>query len=111
MRPPRPESAHYVFVILPQGDMDETRYRQLRRQVLEAYCMAMKVRFPESLDLVGIATEPGEATARSQDVIYIDGRQWTPEMQAQAEVLHAKGVLKNTGPIQRATILEYPSSK
>ena len=51
--------------------------------------------FPEALDLVGVATEPGEATARSQDVIYIDARDWTPEMQAQAEDLHAKGVLKN----------------
>jgi len=78
MGPPRPGSAHYVFVILPQGDMDETRYRQVRRQVLEAYCMVLKVLFPEALDLVGVATEPGEATARSQDVIYIDARDWTP---------------------------------
>jgi hypothetical protein len=111
MGPPRPESAHYVFVILPQEDMDETLYRHIRRQVLEAYCMVLKVLFPEALDLVGIATEPGEATERSQDVIYIDARQWTPEMQAQAEDLQAKGVLKNTGPIQRSTILEYPGSE
>jgi hypothetical protein len=111
MGSPRPGSAHYVFVILPQGDMDETRYRQVRRQVLEAYCMVLKVLFPEALDLVGVATEPGEATARSQDVIYIDARDWTPEMQAQAEDLHAKGVLKNTRPIQRSTILEYPGSE
>ena len=111
MGSPRPGSAHYVFVILPQGDMDETRYWQVRRQVLEAYCMVLKVLFPEALDLVGVATEPGEATARSQDVIYIDARDWTPEMQAQAEDLHAKGVLKNTRPIQRSTILEYPGSE
>ena len=79
--------------------MDETRYWQVRRQVLEAYCMVLKVLFPEAVsDLVGVVTEPGEATARSQDVIYIDARDWTPEMQAQAEDLHAKGVLKNTRP-------------
>jgi hypothetical protein len=45
MGPPRPGSAHYVFVILPHGDMDETQYRRFRRQVLQAYCMVLRNHF------------------------------------------------------------------
>ena len=71
----------------------------------------MKLLFPEALDIIGIATESGDATARSQDVIYLDARNWTGDMQMQAETLQAQGLLKTTRPIQRSTIHEYPGSK
>jgi hypothetical protein len=110
MGPPRPGSPYYVFLILPQAELAEEEYRRRRRDLLSAYCQVVKLRFPNAQDIVGIATESADSHARSQDVICLDARVWSEEMQVAAERLHAAGLLKNTGPEQRETVHEYPDA-
>ncbi len=75
----------YVLLVLPFREwMSEADHREVRRKMLEACCMVMKLVFPEALDIVGIATEPGPAAneRRSEDSLYLDARcsGYTPEM-------------------------------
>lgn len=77
---------HYVFLLLsePEGrPYDE--YREVRRELLAAYCRVVKLRFPDAMDVVGIATETGTDDRRSEDTVYLDARTWTEQDQVQAE--------------------------
>jgi hypothetical protein len=87
----------YQFIISPQpSDENYEIYREHRTALLAAYCYIAKVRRPELLDIVGIATEPLEADHRSEDLVYLDARKWTQVDQAQALELQAKtGILLN----------------
>ena len=71
---------YYVFLIVPhlQGK-PQKEYREVRKYLLESYCMVVKHKFPGAQDIVGIATEPGMNSYRSEDAIYMDVRIWTPE--------------------------------
>src|SRR3954469_22089998 len=61
-----PERA-YRFLIRPHPE-DETYdiYRERRTALLAAYCHVAKVRRPEPLDIIGIATEPIDVDTRSE---------------------------------------------
>jgi hypothetical protein len=74
-----PERA-FQFVISPVGeDEDYHTYRERRVALLAAYCHVAKIRRPELLDIVGIATEPVNVDKRSEDLVYLDARNWTQE--------------------------------
>lgn len=88
--PARASGPYYVFLALGRpsaSDYDE--YREARRGLLGAYCQAVKVLFPEALDIVGIATEPltDIDAERSEDALYLDARDWSEASQAEAEAL------------------------
>lgn len=70
----------YQFVICRKEENEPyVTYRQRRLALLAAYCHVAKVRRPELLDIVGIATEPVYAEERSEDLIYLNLRDWTLE--------------------------------
>ena len=83
--PSRPGDPYYVFLLLwrPESVSYED-YREVRRKLLQAYCMVLKVLYPEAEDIVGIATEDRTAVTRSEDAVYLDARQWTDEDQSEA---------------------------
>jgi len=108
MTPPRPGSPYYVFVLYPQGNMEEQQYRELRRNLIEDYCMVTKLLYPDALAVVGLATESGMVAKRSWDAVYLDASEWTPKMERTAKVLHENGILKKTSPAQRSVVPEYP---
>ena len=86
---------HYVFLLLPKkkGISDE-KYRELRRDYLQAYCIVTKLRCPEAHSIVGIATEAGLAELRSEDALYLDVSSWSDELNAQARNLQEQlGIL------------------
>ena len=89
-----PERA-YQFLIRPHPK-DETYdiYRERRTALLAAYCHVAKIRRPELRDIIGIATEPVDVDARSEDLVYLDARHWTQEDQARTLELQAQtGIL------------------
>jgi hypothetical protein len=89
-----PERA-YQFLISPErtGQSYET-YRERRTTILAAYCHVAKVKRPELLDIIGLATEPLHVEQRSEDLVYIDARNWTEEDEAQTRELQARtGIL------------------
>jgi preprotein translocase subunit SecA len=70
--------------------------------------MVAKLVNPHALDIVGIATEPGSGTRRSEDLIYLDTREWTPELQAEAQRLQAELGLLKRGTFHESREKEYP---
>jgi len=102
---------HYVFLVFPQLEFMKSyeEYRQGRHKFLEACCLVTKLKFPEAQDIVGIATEPSfDRKGRSEDALYFDAREWTPEMEAEARELQEKlGLLENP-TMYRVRDDEYP---
>jgi hypothetical protein len=89
MLPVRPNGPYYVFLLLsrPAFAPDEREFRSVRGKLLEAFCMVVRARYPDAKDIVGLATDAGNTAARSEEVLYLDGRAWSNEQQAEAESL------------------------
>jgi hypothetical protein len=76
--PPRPGDPYYVFLLLwHPKDVSYDEFREVRRLLLERYCMVVKAIYPEAQDIVGIATEDRTITTRSEDIVYLDAREWS----------------------------------
>jgi hypothetical protein len=86
MLPSKPGDPYYLFLLLPRpNSVAYPEYREVRRHLLEMYCMVTKFQFPEAKDIVGIATETGLGEEhRSEDAAYYDASDWTEEEQAEA---------------------------
>lgn len=107
-KPDRPYTPFYVFLLLRPSDASYEQYREVRGKLLEAYCMATKVIFPEALDIVGIATESGLDEFRSEDAMYLDAHDWTPELQEEAvKIRDELNLLKKTR-FHEDKVSEYP---
>ncbi len=102
---------HYVFLALSDiHSKSEIEYRTIRTRLLEAYCMVAKLQFPDAADIVGIATEPGIRRDGSEDVIWLDTRNWNAEYQAEAESIQRDfGLLTKCGPVFRGKEHEFPA--
>ena len=77
----------YAFLLLSPTleDFSDEEYRELRRGMLGGLCEVVKLRFPEAIDIVGIATEKGRNAFMTQDLVYRDARGFTPEDHKAAE--------------------------
>ena len=112
VEPSRAGDPYYVFVAarnLRTTSYEE--YRERRRALVEMYTKVLKIKRPEAEDIVGIAfgTGAGPIADTSEDLLYLDCREWTPEQQNDAEEIHRKtGIL---GDVKRiaGTFNEYPS--
>ena len=107
--PSHPGDPHVVFLLLPEESSPSYEvYREVRRGLLYACCIVTRLLFPEALDIVGLATETGTDTRRSEDLVYYDARQWTVETEA-----HARALREDLGLFQdlsetRFVETEYP---
>jgi len=73
--------------------------------------MVTKLHFPAAEHIIGIATETGESDLRSEDIAYLDTRDWTLEMEEDARTKERE--LKDQGLLAERTMsagteLEYP---
>jgi hypothetical protein len=100
----------YVFFLFPKGkNVNEEEYRTQRRKLLEAYCYTAKKRIPYAKDIVGIATESGlDNDERSEDLLYLDGSQWTSEQQQFVDTLFKEAGLPSDVPMKFYYENEYP---
>ena len=110
--PSRPGDPYYVFLTLwrPRG-VGYEEFREVRRKLLEAYCMVLKTMYPDAKDIVGIATEDRTAVSRSEDAIYFDAREWDEE--DQSEALSLQKELDIMRELERSDfrVLEYPTPR
>jgi hypothetical protein len=110
--PSRPSDPHFVFLLLPHlGCLSTEEYREVRRDFLKAYCLVTKIKFPEAIGVVGIATETGISLYRSEDLIYYDAKNWTEE-----DKILAEGLQKDFGFLEKverfeSKVYEYPFAK
>lgn len=106
MLPSQQGDPYYVFLLLPKEDkQSEDEYREMRREVLESFCMVTKYKFPEAEDIIGFASELGRGEYGSEDLIYLNARQWTEENQQHAKYFHDEVGLLRT--INRFAEKEY----
>lgn len=108
--PSRPGDPYYVFLLLwhPSGVSYE-EFREVRRKLLEAYCMVLKTIYPDAEDIVGVATEDRTAVSRSEDVLYLDAREWNEDLESEALDLQERfNILRETTKTFRERVLEYP---
>ena len=72
LNPLSPGEPFYVFLSLPQPDYATyEEYREVRGSLLEACLMVVKYKFPEALDIVGIASEPLRLNSNLPKISYI----------------------------------------
>jgi len=88
MQPSAPGFPHYVFLFLKRkpGLTDE-EYRNIRMHLLSDYCHVTKLKYPQAMDIVGIASEAGLPSRRSEDFMYLDASHWSREDEAKAKEL------------------------
>lgn len=113
MQPSRPGDPYNVFLLLrkPSFVSSYEEYREARLLLLEAYCRTVALRFPDALDVFGIATVMGSRQGSSEDALYFDVRGFTEAAREQAaEDAQALGILRDITPSFRARIREYPYS-
>ena len=80
------QEPYYVFLSLDRRtDISLDEYRVVRGNLLRNYCLAAKAKFPRAEQIVGVATEPMRYESRSEDLIYIDAKEWTKKDQEEAE--------------------------
>ena len=92
---------------LPDASMED--YREVRLGLLRAYCMVLKLRFPEAKDIVGIAVDAANtAEYGSEDLMYIDGREWTAAAEEEAKKLQKEFNLLTQTRRLSSTVYEYP---
>jgi hypothetical protein len=110
IQPSRPGDPYYVFVLVPRdSERPHDDYRRVRREYLEVCMRVAKLKCPDALDIVGIATETGLDDSRSEDAAYLDGRVWTAEHQEDAERLQKELELFVNPTIERSIEHEYPA--
>jgi hypothetical protein len=89
---------YYVLAIMHQPQsVSYEKYRETRANLLEQLCLVTKLKFPDALDIIGVATE-GDISRqdRSEDTLYLDAREWTEDMEAEARSLQQDlGLLEN----------------
>jgi hypothetical protein len=100
---------NYVFMTLKRKpDHDPNKYRVVRHKLLAWCCMVCRMQYPTVTDVVGIATSPRNAEHSGEDLVYLDGSDWTPENDAEAKELQKKwGLLTNLRQTE-FTETEYP---
>ena len=68
----------------------------------------VKLRFPDALDIIGIATEQGQEENRSEDFAYLDARDWSPERDTEAKRLQSELHLMQAARCSRASSTSFP---
>jgi hypothetical protein len=99
LKPISPYGTYYVFLCLPQpGFASYDEYREVRGRLIEASCLVVKYKFPEALDIVGIASNPQRPNqGSSEDLYYLDAREWSDEKNNEAARLQQDlGILTET---------------
>jgi hypothetical protein len=101
----------YLFLCLPKpsyvASYDE--YWEVRGYLLEASLMVVKYKFPEALDIVGIASETVRfGSGSSEDLLYLDAREWSAELNAEAAKLQKDLNILTSPTISQAYEEDYP---
>lgn len=100
----------YVFLMIPWNGAASARVnRELRMSVLIAACEVVRWKFPEAVDVVGVASESGnDSSRRTEDAIYCDFRTWTEEQEQDARRSHEELGLLASPSETRWTEHEFP---
>ena len=102
---------YYIFLVLSDsGFSSYGDYRTYRKNLLESYMRCLKLNYEDAKDIVGIATEPGiDNSHRSEDIAYLDVRDWTVEDRRIAETISKElSIYRGDSPRTYIRANEYP---
>lgn len=105
---------YYLFLLLPRlPEIKEIEYRDARGQMLKDLMVILKHDFPKAKNIIGLATETGLPSERSEDLQYYDGSGWTEQEEKYAQELKEEYI--NRGLLHRRTMFrsvinEYPTT-
>jgi hypothetical protein len=105
-----PGDPYYAFLTLsPESNgNDHQKYREARRLLLNVSLEALKIQYPEAVEIAGIATEPGNRQTRSYDIASFDDAAWTEEELREARArVESLGFFKNV-TVSSGTEYDYP---
>ncbi len=106
MDPQAGTGIYYVFGALPHHNPEFATYddyRAYRLELLESYCLVLRLIRPDAQFVVGITMESGsDFSRRAEDLICFDCSSWSDELQKDIEQLQAE-----TGILTRYTRTEY----
>ncbi len=109
VKPIVPGDPHYIFLLVPHlSDLSEPEYRNLRIGMLESCCIVLRYMIPDATDIVGIGMETDAGELTSEDALYFDGREWTPEMEEEARRIQGETGLLTNIKAYSDTVNEYP---
>jgi hypothetical protein len=105
-----PSDPAYVFLTLePDPEEAEDEYRRKRRDWLEAYCFVARYLNSKVPAVVGLAMEPGlDRASRSEDVLVLESKDWSPEAEARARYLHEEVGLLRKRREHAYSVSEFP---
>ena len=103
------DKTYYVLMLFPwRDDLPYEQNRTVRQNQITHYCQVVKVKFPNAQHILGIATESGQGPNRSEDFVYLDAREWTEELQAEALELQKEFNILNNINFFPISVQEYP---
>ena len=82
--PDEPDTCYLLFLMPRKDYMEEGAYRDIRRMMLEEYCMITKLDYPMFRHIIGVAHESSDTEYSSEDFIYLDATEWSDEQQQDA---------------------------
>lgn len=83
-----PREPTYVFLVVGRDEQEShDDYRTRRRELLHAYAYVTKYLYPEAGDIVAFGVEARDVQERTEDVLFVDAREWNDEMAAEAKHL------------------------
>jgi SEC-C motif len=109
LKPSNSGDPHYVFLFVKRKpNLSDEEYRNSRINLLSDYCHVVKLRWPEAMHIVGIASEAGDTPRRSEDLMYLDVSDWSSELETKTrEIQNRLGLLREVKP-HRTRVHEYP---
>src|SRR5581483_9669575 len=107
--PSRIGDPFYVFLFLKRRPgMSDEEYRMARFQLLSDYCHVTKLEHPDAVAVIGIATEAGLESRRSEDLCYLDASHWNNNAQQRAHEAQQKLGLLTKVTLHMTREHEYP---
>lgn len=98
-----------IFAMARWPNVEEFQYREERRAWLEALLLIVRLREKDAEHLVGIAFDAAPAgSPQSEDIMYLDGRHWSAELEERARELQRQTGLLQNATVSRATDFDYP---
>lgn len=110
MEPTSPRQPFYAFLQLSSDfhGLSEPEYREFRRNFLGRLCEVVKLRYSDAEDIVGIATELGSKAGRSQDIVYLNAREFTEADRTNAQKFAKAYALLTNAVRSIGTEYDYP---
>ena len=96
-----------VVPIPPDGDYEKHRLSRSAR--LMDYCKVLKIKYPNLQHIVGYATEPIAEERRSDDLVYLDGSQWTEQDAEEAHKIQRETGILASPKLTHVHESEYPA--